>query len=153
LTSLSTSISTHAATLSTANTFPLSKFPSRTQENLLTLLLRKKLSPEVEEWVVAGQKQGHEIPDAEKDNDDWALTVVLDAQNERRWDEEYTLEELRGDEGWRSVQTGLVVDKTGKTIRKSDGVMGHTMVNGEVPVGGLRLEQMFRFMSSGVRPG
>lgn len=60
---------------------------------------------------------------------------------------------MKGNEGWRSVQTGLVVDKTGKAIRKSDGMVGTTAVNGEVPVGGLRLEQMFRFMSSGVRPG
>ncbi|KAI4226678.1 MAG: hypothetical protein L6R36_002991 [Xanthoria steineri] len=54
---LSTLLHTHASTLDHMSVFPLPRFPSA-QENLLGLLLRKRLEPEVEEWVEEGGKVG-----------------------------------------------------------------------------------------------
>lgn len=54
---LSTLLHTHAATLDHMSVFPLPRFPAA-QENLLGLLLRKRLEPGVEEWVEEGGKVG-----------------------------------------------------------------------------------------------
>ncbi|EPS37947.1 hypothetical protein H072_8479 [Dactylellina haptotyla CBS 200.50] len=58
LSTLSRSLHQHSNTLSATVAFPLPTFPVRTQENLLNLLLRKKLAPEVEEWLAAGREKG-----------------------------------------------------------------------------------------------
>ncbi|KAK6542623.1 mediator of RNA polymerase II transcription subunit 8 [Orbilia ellipsospora] len=58
LSTLSRSLHQHSNTLSSTVAFPLPTFPVRTQEGLLNLLLRKKLAPEVEEWLAAGRDKG-----------------------------------------------------------------------------------------------
>ncbi|EWC48117.1 hypothetical protein DRE_02696 [Drechslerella stenobrocha 248] len=58
LSTLSRTLHQHSPALATTVAFPLPTFPARTQENLLNLLLRKKLAPEVEEWLAAGRDKG-----------------------------------------------------------------------------------------------
>jgi mediator of RNA polymerase II transcription subunit 8 len=42
--------------LANAHVYPLPSYPGRTQEDLLTQLLRKKLQPQVEDWIVNGER-------------------------------------------------------------------------------------------------
>ncbi|KAK6359886.1 mediator of RNA polymerase II transcription subunit 8 [Orbilia brochopaga] len=61
LSTLSRTLHQHSTALTTTVVFPLPTFPARTQENLLNLLLRKKLAPEVEEWLAAGRDKGQAL--------------------------------------------------------------------------------------------
>ncbi|KAF3933663.1 hypothetical protein ABW20_dc0106367 [Dactylellina cionopaga] len=58
LSTISRSLHQQSPVLSSTVAYPLPTFPARTQENLLNLLLRKKLAPEVEEWLAAGRDKG-----------------------------------------------------------------------------------------------
>ncbi|KAH0343174.1 hypothetical protein KCU81_g5347, partial [Aureobasidium melanogenum] len=42
--------------LTNAHVYPLPSYPGRTQEDLLTQLLRKKLQPQVEDWIANGER-------------------------------------------------------------------------------------------------
>jgi mediator of RNA polymerase II transcription subunit 8 len=42
--------------LANAHVYPLPSYPGRTQEDLLTQLLRKKLQPQVEDWIANGER-------------------------------------------------------------------------------------------------
>ncbi|THZ02117.1 hypothetical protein D6C95_03984 [Aureobasidium pullulans] len=42
--------------LANAHVYPLPAYPGRTQEDLLTQLLRKKLQPQVEDWIANGER-------------------------------------------------------------------------------------------------
>lgn len=92
--------------------FPLPSYPGKTQEALLNQLLRKKLEPEVEDWVVQGQQVAEEVGLL----DDEAKSGVLDlwswagmAANElargHEWGGDFTVEEREG--GIENVVTGL----------------------------------------------
>ena len=95
--------------------YPLPQFPGRTQENLLGQLLRKKLEPNVEDWVVEGRKIGVEA-EARSDKTGLSREEMLDlwswagmAANEQArkhtWGGHYTLEEK--ERGVENVVTGL----------------------------------------------
>ncbi|KAI9833892.1 MAG: hypothetical protein M1819_003401 [Sarea resinae] len=55
LTSLSTHLTTHSNFFAATTAYPLPTFPGRTEEVLLGQLLRKKLEPDVEDWVEKGR--------------------------------------------------------------------------------------------------
>ncbi len=92
--------------------YPLPSYPGKTQEALLGQLLRKKLEPEVEDWVT----QGLQMAEAAGMADDGKRSGVLDlwswagmAANElargHEWGGDFTLEEREG--GIENVVTGL----------------------------------------------
>lgn len=95
--------------------YPLPQFPGRTQENLLGQLLRKKLEPNVEDWVAEGRKIGTE---AEAQGDraglgrekmldlwTWAGMAANEQARKHTWGGNYTLEEK--ERGVENVVTGL----------------------------------------------
>ncbi|ODQ64670.1 hypothetical protein NADFUDRAFT_42974 [Nadsonia fulvescens var. elongata DSM 6958] len=120
LISLSQTLSLHSDILQQTVAYPLPNFPSRTEEGLLTTLLRKKPLPEVEKWVNNGHElaQGIKVKDVE-DFCSWAAEVVRDIRDNHMWfgfstqrelddgavAEEYTLKAAEEDDG------GIPVDK------------------------------------------
>lgn len=94
--------------------YPLPSFPGRTQENLLGQLLRKKLEPDVEEWVERGRATATEatrIDDGDLKEDDllslweWAGMAANEQARKHTWGGEFTLEER--EMGTENVDTGL----------------------------------------------
>ncbi|KAH3687646.1 hypothetical protein WICPIJ_001363 [Wickerhamomyces pijperi] len=71
LRSLAVSLSDHSQVLETTVVYPLPSFPTTEQEGLLTTLMRKKLSPEVVDWI----QQAKEVNEG-----DTALTFTEEEQ-------------------------------------------------------------------------
>ena len=95
--------------------YPLPQFPGRTQENLLGQLLRKKLEPNVEDWVAEGRKIGTEA-EAQGDKGGlnreemlnlwtWAGMAANEQARKHTWGGNYTSEEK--ERGVENVVTGL----------------------------------------------
>lgn len=94
--------------------YPLPTFPARTQENLLGQLLRKKLEPDVEDWVLRGRETA---TDAIRPDDDdlkehellalweWAGMAANEQARKHTWGGDFTLEER--EMGVEHVHTGL----------------------------------------------
>ncbi len=94
--------------------YPLPTFPGRTQENLLGQLLRKKLEPNVEDWVEKGREAATELQgsgrQASREHDllalwEWAGMAANEQARKHTWGGEYTLEER--ELGTENVDTGL----------------------------------------------
>ncbi|MCJ1367309.1 mediator of RNA polymerase II transcription subunit 8 [Acarospora aff. strigata] len=94
--------------------YPLPTFPGRTQENLLGQLLRKKLEPNVEDWVERGREIATDATklDAEsvKEHEllslwEWAGMAANEQARKHTWGGDFTLEER--DIGIENVDTGL----------------------------------------------
>ncbi|KUJ09687.1 uncharacterized protein LY89DRAFT_597801 [Mollisia scopiformis] len=104
-------LSSHADLLNRTVVFPSTNYPGRTQEGLLTQLLRKKLEPQVENWVEGGRQIAQAEGLSGKDNDEflgWAVDwtgkrIAEYAQNEAL--DEYTIDEQAL--GIENVNTGL----------------------------------------------
>ncbi|KAI9733046.1 MAG: mediator of RNA polymerase II transcription subunit 8 [Cirrosporium novae-zelandiae] len=95
-------------------TYPLPEFPGRTQEGLLTQLLRKKLEPDVEDW----ENQGRETATKTTKKSDGKLSldelmplwqeagrIANMEAKKRKWPSNYTREEQ--EMGIENVVTGL----------------------------------------------
>lgn len=92
---------------------PTPAFPLREHENLLTTLLRKKPSPQVEAWRARGdlaarrtgekEKEKEEEDKEEKDRErwnarwEWAAQLVVEKQTQRPWNARQTKEEIDAD--------------------------------------------------------
>lgn len=63
--SLQSTLQSSASLLKSAHPYPLPSFPGRTQEDLVGQLLRKKLAPQVEDWISEGQTLATTIPGLE----------------------------------------------------------------------------------------
>ncbi|OCL06434.1 hypothetical protein AOQ84DRAFT_355467 [Glonium stellatum] len=61
--SLLNTTETHSSFLRSAHAYPLPNFPGRTQDGLLSALLRKKHEPKVEDWVIDGLKEAAKFCD------------------------------------------------------------------------------------------
>ena len=95
--------------------YPLPEFPGRTQENLLGQLLRKKLEPDVEDWVAEGLRTannalgtGSSTGLKEQDMQDlwgWAGMAANEQARKHIWGGNYTIEEK--EMGIENVVTGL----------------------------------------------
>ncbi|KAL9116719.1 MAG: hypothetical protein Q9187_006754 [Circinaria calcarea] len=115
LTSVSQHLSTHHDLFASMAVYPLPQFPGRTQENLLGQLLRKKLEPNVEDWVVEGRKIGMEAEAQDQktglsreetlDLWSWAGMAANEQARKHTWGGNYTLEEK--ERGVENVVTGL----------------------------------------------
>ena len=95
--------------------YPLPTFPGKTQESLLGLLLRKKLEPNVEDWVTEGRKIASGAAGSgtatDQEREDilglwgWAGMAANEEARQHTWGGNYTLEEKAA--GIQSVVTGL----------------------------------------------
>ncbi|KAK9239644.1 mediator of RNA polymerase II transcription complex subunit 8-domain-containing protein [Lipomyces kononenkoae] len=111
LAALSQTLNQHADTLRATNAYPLPSFPVVQETWLLTTLLRKRVEPEVEEWIKAGAQEGavqqQQQPNAldppgsgttkpRVPDDVWnfARDVVDNERESRAWDGVFTGEEL-----------------------------------------------------------
>ncbi|KAI9879268.1 MAG: mediator of RNA polymerase II transcription subunit 8 [Pleopsidium flavum] len=94
--------------------YPIPNFPGRTQESLLGQLLRKKLEPNVEDWVEGGRETATEAMET-GDGDlkehellglwDWAGMAANEQARKHTWGDDFTLEER--EMGIENVDTGL----------------------------------------------
>lgn len=91
--------------------FPLPSYPGKTQEPLLGQLLRKKLEPNVEDWVVKGKEIAEQGAREEKSRQDilelwtWAGMAANELARGHEWGGDFTSEEFEG--GLENVVTGL----------------------------------------------
>lgn len=109
--------------------FPLPSYPGKTQEALLGQLLRKKLEPEVEDWVVRGREtaekagvgMGASVTDGDEEEKEgeerkkrgtmmlelweWAGMAANELARGHEWGGDFTREEKEG--GTENVVTGL----------------------------------------------
>ncbi|KAK9365947.1 mediator complex, subunit Med8 [Lipomyces kononenkoae] len=156
LSALSHTLEQHADTLRATNAFPLPSFPVVQETWLLTTLLRKRVEPEVDEWIKSGAREGA-VQQQQHQNaltalgsgtakprvadDVWyfARDVVDNERESRAWDGILTGEELMSNnEG----------NQKGATSNTSSG--GST--TGPGPVGDVEvsLEQVLRYVYQGV---
>ncbi|KAI9834644.1 MAG: mediator of RNA polymerase II transcription subunit 8 [Phylliscum demangeonii] len=122
LQSITQHLSANDALLSTTTVYPLPDlFPARTQEGLLGQLLRKKLEPNVEEWVERGRRTAAEasarwVAAAGEEGRGfdrvalhelwaWAGPAANEEARRRRWGDDFSLEEREA--GIEKVVTGL----------------------------------------------
>lgn len=117
LLSVSQHLSTHRELFASTAVYPLADFPGHTQENLLGQLLRKKLEPNVEDWVEQGRRIASEARPSDEagpagltDEDlvelwDWAGRAANEEARKREWGDDFTLEERAM--GVEHVVTGL----------------------------------------------
>ncbi|KAK9324592.1 mediator of RNA polymerase II transcription complex subunit 8-domain-containing protein [Lipomyces orientalis] len=129
LAALSHTLNQHADTLRATNAYPLPSFPVVQETGLLTTLLRKRVEPEVDEWIKVGADEGaaqHNIYSGDgtkrrrmADNVWFFASEVVDNERESRaWDGIFTAEELvrnrdaGGDEGTSSA-TAINLDDSG----------------------------------------
>ncbi|PBP17771.1 RNA polymerase II mediator complex component Med8 [Diplocarpon rosae] len=112
--SLTNLMARHSELLNRMVVYPSTNYPGRTQEGILTQLLRKKLEPQVETWVEEGRTTQTQIMEGrtdEKSEDelldwakDWIGNRVVKYAMEEAGDN-YTIEER--EQGITSVNTGL----------------------------------------------
>lgn len=111
LTSVSTHLSTHSSLLASLAVFPLPSYPGKTQEPLLGQLLRKKLEPSIEDWVIKGQEIAEQEVGEERSRQDltvlwmWAGMAANELARGHEWGGDFTQEEFDG--GLENVVTGL----------------------------------------------
>ncbi|KAH0565661.1 hypothetical protein GP486_000935 [Trichoglossum hirsutum] len=180
LLTLSAHLQNHRALFNSILVYPLPSFPGQSQENLLQLLLRKKLDPRVEDWVERGHTSGLTCETFTSEEGktkltanelielwEWAGRAANEEAKRRTWadDEEFTLEEREG--GTANMAVGLKrrleTDENEEGGVEGDAEMGAStaerrkesegkkvVVNDAPP---LRLEEILRFTSTGALPG
>ncbi|MCJ1394263.1 mediator of RNA polymerase II transcription subunit 8 [Xylographa bjoerkii] len=115
LATVSQHLSTHQDLFASMVVYPLPDFPGQTQEALLGQLLRKKLEPNVEDWVAEGRHTAGEnrlqgvngtLQQSElQDLWSWAGMAANEEARKHTWGEDFTLEER--EMGVENVVTGL----------------------------------------------
>jgi mediator of RNA polymerase II transcription subunit 8 len=114
LASVSQQLSTHHDLFASMSAYPTHEFPGMTQESVLNQLLRKKLEPNVEDWVNEGRSiatQANEGPNRPFDQSElenlwsWAPAAANERARTHKWFGNYTLEEK--EMGIENVVTGL----------------------------------------------
>ena len=151
LTSVSTQLATHGPLLSSLAAYPLPNYPGRDQEIILHKILRKKLEPQVEDWVEEGRATGATLTAQGGKEEllelwEWAGMAANEQARKHEWGGEYTLEEVEG--GIENVVTGL----EGRLGEESEGEEEENEDNGEGKevMKGVALENVLRFMATGV---
>ncbi|KAL8730874.1 MAG: hypothetical protein Q9166_003801 [cf. Caloplaca sp. 2 TL-2023] len=181
LSSLGAHLSTHASVLNSLSVFPLPNYPAREYENVLLQLLRKKLEPGVEEWVEEGYKRGKDVVgregvmagglrgegemgkergmgakgemDEEKWKELWAWCPVRANEEAMgyewltgKWTREEREEGMNGEDEDEEDEG----EEDGTEGQKEEGMGG---LGGEGALGrAVRMEDVLRFMSTGVEP-
>ncbi|KAI9743650.1 MAG: mediator of RNA polymerase II transcription subunit 8 [Claussenomyces sp. TS43310] len=107
--SLTDHLSTHSALLNQTVAYPSTNYPGRTQENLLTHLLRKKAEPGVESWIEEGRALNgdgvHKAEELWKFASESIGRQIMETVR-RILDDDYTKEER--EMGVKNVRTGLM---------------------------------------------
>lgn len=155
----------HHDLLSHLVVYPSTSFPGRTQEGLLVQLLRKKLLPEVEDWVAAGRMTDIDDDEIQSLNELWEFAkdwsgqrIAIYAMEEQA--AEYTADEKES--GIEGVNTGLRDDDEDESDEDDEdnedkpmtGISGNT--GGKPPNtsnDGKSMNEILRFMTTGAGLG
>ena len=112
LASVSEQLKIHHNLFASMSVYPTHEFPGQTEADLLGLLLRKKLEPNVEDWAAEARKIATEqtsssgLPHSElQDLWGWAGPAANEQARKHTWGGNYTLEEI--EMGVENVVTGL----------------------------------------------
>lgn len=113
LNTVSAHYTTHSHLFSSLAVFPYPSFPGKTQEPLLGQILRKKLEPEVEDWVNAGLEECMPAPvgdggkrfEAQMELWNWAGRAANELARQHEWGGDFTIAEREA--GVENVVTGL----------------------------------------------
>ena len=156
LTSVSSLQTSHTDILSSLVIYPLPTYPGRDQENLLHQLLRKKLEPQVEDWVEEGRAIGAELsvlPGGKARIEElweWAGMAANEQARKHEWGGEFTIEEI--EKGVENVRTGLQGqmgdDESEEDVdEEEEGRQGREVLR---PLG---LDAVLRYLAKGEEPG
>ena len=115
-------LSEHAELLSRLVVYPQTNFPGRTQEQLLSQILRKKFEPQVEAWAEDGRENAKSLDQDLQQLWEWAsewvykrvVTYVAEESADFYTKEEHSL-------GIDNVNTGLKDDWDGQDGEDEDG--------------------------------
>lgn len=177
LSSVCTHLSTHAPLLASMATFPLASYPGATQEGLLCQLLRKKLEPEVEDWVARGRRAAEEagLEDGETKREmlelwSWAGVAANELARGHEWggegegeeeeevggvgEEEEGEGEGEGDEmdGVKKEEEQEEQEETGETKAKTPSSSSSSAAAPPPPALPLPLDDVLKFLMTGVEP-
>jgi mediator of RNA polymerase II transcription subunit 8 len=117
-------LSKNADLLNRTVVFPSTNYPGRTQEGILTQLLRKKLEPQVEKWVEEGRKIAETERGTSKTEDEFLnratrwLAERFEVFTNEELGQHYTAEEK--ELGIENVNTGIKGDYEEEDSDKSD---------------------------------
>lgn len=106
LNSIAANLSNNVDILKSTNVYPTPAFPTTQQEGLLTTLLRKKVLPEVEEWIDEASKKSDE-DSIDEEFAQWCQNKVQELRGEFQFYGFHTVEELDymiSDEGKREAE-------------------------------------------------
>lgn len=144
LSSLAMALDEHSVTLESTVAYPLPSFPTTEQEGLLTTLMRKKLSPEVTDWIKEA-----------KENSTGAEILISDDENLMRFAIE-EFEKLQAmffqlKHGTEKQLLGageiknIVVNKTTAAPSDPGSGLGNVVTNVDV-------DEVLKFMFQGISP-
>lgn len=110
---VNTSLADHHDLLASTVAFPSMQFPGRYQSDVIQMLLRTKMEPDVEEWLEQGQSLGKDMSSTSqmlRDQDrqelwQWAPGAANAEARRQKWGADYTLAEVQN--GIVNVVTGL----------------------------------------------
>ncbi|KAK9479378.1 mediator complex, subunit Med8 [Lipomyces japonicus] len=104
---LSSTLTTNLASLQSLNAYPLPFFPVASEASLLATLLRKRVDPDVDDWIRQGSEHGNKILQQQQDgphvqqhedkNEElwkFAKNVVVEEREGRAWDGLLTADQL-----------------------------------------------------------
>ena len=144
--------------------YPSSAFPGRTQENLLTLLLRKRFDPAVEDWVKEGLEAGKAFGDAKSETQDSGKVHLNENELEQLWkwagpaannvakEVLLSMDESSGEEGDESDDDN---DDDGGNAGKPTRMEGIELHKGNDQAAqgvSLSLEELYKYMCIGYKP-
>ncbi|KAK9450743.1 mediator of RNA polymerase II transcription complex subunit 8-domain-containing protein [Limtongia smithiae] len=144
---LSGTLDQYADVFRTTNAYPLSTFPVAMRTGLLTTLLRKRVDPEVEEWIKSGAEEGNAqlsaVPNKYRraSDEDWkaAMEIIEQERDGKVWNE-YLTDELSA-----SSMDKTIEGNNGGSPAGSAGDNAHNSKEVEAS-----LEQVLRYMYQGI---
>lgn len=111
LNSITSTLNNNAEVLSSTNVYPLPLFPTSQHEGLLTTLLRKKVLPDVDEWMEEARKCPEGVTD---ETAEWYATKLLELRDDALFfgfDTQEELDERETPKGQQRVEEAKQKEK------------------------------------------
>ncbi|KAK9427904.1 mediator of RNA polymerase II transcription complex subunit 8-domain-containing protein [Lipomyces doorenjongii] len=159
LASLAHTLDQHADTLRATNAYPLPSFPVVQETGLLTTLLRKRVEPEVDEWIKAGAQEGAVIQQASSDTAAGTGTKKRRVPDDVWYFAREVVDNERESRAWEGIFTGEELMSNGDGDHKDGRSSSATILDGGGGGGGgggregdmeVSLEQVLRYVYQGV---
>lgn len=140
LNSITATLNNNAEVLSSTNVFPLPLFPTSQQEGLLTTLLRKKVLPDVDDWMEEARKCPNGVKD---DFAEWYAAKLIELREDALFFGFNTLEELEEMDSPEGKQRQEEVKKQEKAKEEAEA----KITNGKSP---MSPNDTLKFMCTGL---